>query len=460
MNVSSGSAIPVHSEAAGKDGWRSQLTFIMASSSTGAQIAGTDFRAARLHLPTLRLWQACLPWMLRQFCQVEQMEIPPEDVARLRALSGARLLIAPNHPTNADPTLLFALSKAADAPFHYLACRETFDGMGGLWGKIIQRLGAYSVVRGTADRESFRATRALLAAPAGKVVIFPEGEVYSQNDTLLPFHGGVVQMAFWALEDLRKAGENAGDVFLLPVGLRYRFAEDMTAAIGRSLAALEQTLGLTADSQDAPYPRLRRIGITLLETLETEYGVKRRGDADSDDLTPRMNAMKTLLLDRCAGLIGASHSPDMTLPERMRALINSVYAVTHEEPTEARSPYRERLHREQAARVAPLLRDLNRVANWIAAQDNYVRERPTPERMADNLRRLEVEIFGKARLRGRQIAIVRVGEPISLAARYDAYREDRRDAVARVTGELEQAVQRLLDASAQNVGDPPDALNK
>ena len=384
--------------------------------------------------------------MLRRFCDVAAVDIPAADVARLKALRGERLLLAPNHPTNVDPSLLFALSKAAETPFHYLACRETFDGLGGLWGKIIQRLGAYSVVRGTADRESFRATRALLSAPAGKVVIFPEGEVYSQNDSLLPFHGGVVQLAFWALEDCRKAGEPDADVCLLPIGLRYRFAQDMTAPILRSIAALEKTLGLSAAPQEETYTRLRRVGITLLEALEAEYGLKRKDDGD--DLTPRMNAMKNLLLDRCAGLIGATHAPDMTLPERMRALINSVYAVTHEEPTEARPPYRERLHREQAARVAPLLHDLNRVANWIAVQDNYVRAQPTPERMADNLRRLEVEAFGKARLRGRQTALVRVGEPLSLAARYDAYKADRRGAVARVTGELEQAAQSLLDASA------------
>ena len=159
-----------------------------------------------------------------------------------------------------------------------------------------------------------------------------------------------------------------------------------------------------------------------------------------------MNALKALLLDRAAALIGVTLPADATLPERMRLLINSVYAVTREEPAAARSPYRERLHRQQAARAAPLMQDLNRVANWIAAQDNYVRAHPTPERMADTLRRLEVEAFGAARLRGLRRALVRVGEPMRLAACYDAYRADKRATVARVTHELEAAVQALLDA--------------
>ncbi|MBV9850193.1 MAG: 1-acyl-sn-glycerol-3-phosphate acyltransferase [Armatimonadetes bacterium] len=412
-----------------------------------ARTAGTDFRPARLHPPTLRLFWAALPLLLRRFCDVVRVDIPPEDIARLKSLAGERLLLTPNHPTNDDPALLFALSQAANVPFHYLACRETFDGLGGLWGRLIQRLGAYSVVRGTADRESFRATRELLAGPAGKVVIFPEGEVYSQNDTLLPFHSGVVQLAFWALEDARRAGDEQADVSLLPVAVRYCFVQDMTEPIARSLASLEEALGLVTEAGAEPYARLRRIGIAVLETMEAEYGLKRRGPG-AEDLTPRMNALKTLLLDRAAALIGVTLPPDATLPEKMRTLINSVYAVTREEPAARRSPYRERLHAQQAACVEPLMRDLNRVANWIAVQDNYVRARPTPERMADNLRRLEVEAFGAPRLRGPRRATVRVGDPFRLAPCYDAYRADKRATAARVTRDLEAAVQALLDASA------------
>lgn len=427
----------------------------MASSSPAARVAGIDFRPPRLHPPTLRLFQRLLPGLLRRVCGVVSVDIPAEDTRRLRALAGERLLLAPNHPTNDDPALLFALAQAAGMPFHYLCCREAFDHLYGLWGWLIQRLGAYSVVRGTTDRDSFRTTRALLSAPAGKVVIFPEGEMHSQNDTLLPFHMGVVQLAFWALEDLRKAGDPAASVSLLPVGLRYFFTEDMTAAIDGSLDRLRWAL-LPHDRKyrlkayDDQYEFLRDMGIKMLEVLEAEYGLKTKSAGGEADLTPRLHALKSLLLDRAAGLIGVPLPSDATLPERMRLLINAVYAATHDEAT-PRSPYQARVHRQQAARVAPLLQDLNRVANWIAVQDNYVRARPTPERMADTLRRLEIEAFGKSSLHGPRRALVRVGEPISLAPCYDAYRADKRATVARVTHELEAAVQGLLDTGKDSV---------
>ena len=417
----------------------------MAASSPAARIAGTDFRPPRLHLPTLRLFNALLPALLRRFCEVEAVEIAPEDVRRLQSLAGERLLLAPNHPTNDDPALLFALAQAAGQPFHYLACRETFDNLYGLWGPIIQRLGTYSVVRGTADRESFRMTRQLLAAPGGRVVIFPEGEMHSQNDTLLPFHAGVVQLAFWALEDVRKGEDPAGDVSLLPVALRYEFTRDMARPIRESLNRLEQAVCPPADPTADAYARLRRIGVHMLETLESEYGLKAKSAEDEPDLTPRLTALKAMMLDRAAALIGVPLPPDATQPERMRLLINSVYAVTSGEPDGPRTPYQARVHRQQAERAAPLLSDLNRVANWIAVQDNYVRARPTPERMADTLRRLEVETFGQARLHGPRRALVRLGEPMGLTSCYDAYRADKKGAVARVTHTLEQAVQGLLD---------------
>src|SRR6266540_3757362 len=152
----------------------------------------------------IALGRAVMGLVLRVRYKVVGVEIAQEDLARLRRIRNERAFIAPNHPSNAEPVILFTLSQRVDEPFFYVCCREAFDHFFGLWGRFLQKVGGYSIVRGVADRDSFRTTRALLRQPATKVVIFPEGEVYSQNDTLLPFQSGVIQLMFWALEDIRK----------------------------------------------------------------------------------------------------------------------------------------------------------------------------------------------------------------------------------------------------------------
>ena len=320
-----------------------------------------------------------LPWL-----NIVGVDYRPEDLTLLQNLADRRVLLTPNHPTNTEPALLFHLSGAVRQAFHFLACRESFDHWGGLWGGIIRRVGAFSVVRGTADRASFRATRELLSRPGAKLVIFPEGEVYSQNDSLLPFHSGVFQLAFWAMEDLRKAAEESGEalgnpdisLFIVPVAIKYRFVRDMSAAVEASLLRLEKFTG-DAPSPGAPhYNRLRRIGEAMLHSLETEYRLPVEKDAGAD-LTPRLNAVKEAILQRVAAAAGVALPKGDTLPERMRALIHVIETVTREEPKET-TPYDTELRRLQQDRSRPLLRDLSRLANWIAVYDGYVARASDP----------------------------------------------------------------------------------
>ncbi len=372
-----------------------------------------------------------------------------DDLARVRALAGERVLLVPNHPTNTEPALLFHLACRVGQPFHFLACREAFEPLFGLWGQVIRRVGAFSVVRGTADRASFRATRDLLASPKSKLVVFPEGEVYSQNDTLLPFNAGIFQLAFWALDDLRKTG---GDepLYVLPVALKYRFVRDMTPAIRASLARLERFNGLPVERTADAYERLRRIGLTMLCSVEREYRLPPpTGEAAESDLTPRMTAIKEAILQRVATAAGVALPKGDTLPDRMRALIHVVEEVTEGEPArEAPTPYERSLRNEQRERARPLLRDLKRLANYIALTDNYVRTDPTPERMADTIQRLERESFGHAILDGPRRCRVRIGEPINLAERYADYQKAKRAEVVRVTHEVEAQVLALLRDTA------------
>lgn len=92
--------------------------------------------------------------------------------------------------------------------------------------------------------------------------------------------------------------------------------------------------------------------------------------------------------------------------------------------------YERHLRDEHRRWVQPLMRDLDRLANWIAVCDGYVAAQPSTERMADLLHRLEIEILGpwpdaiavhelfpNSLLRGLCRCHVRIGSPIHIASR-------------------------------------------
>lgn len=390
--------------------------------------------------------RAVISPVLRLKYGVVEIEIGEEDVARLRRLRNERALIAPNHPSAAEPGIIFKLSHAVDEPFYYVSCREAFDHSRGLWGRCLQKLGAYSVVRGVADRESFRMTRSLLCKPATKIVLFPEGEVYSQNDTLLPFQSGVSQLMFWALEDIRKT-EPSGSLHIVPIAIKYRYVRDMQPAILAALGRLEQALALPLDSSLEPYPRLRRIAAAVLGAMEDDYSLKR--GPDDGDMNERIAAFKEALVQRVtSALCLPVREDERSLSQRMRALFNAVNQVTRDD-LPIKSEYEARLHAMQRERILPHLKDLDRLANLIAIQDGYVGALPTPERMADTLRRLETEVLGRAYCTGPRRCRVRVGESFDLAEHLTEYASDKRAAVRAVTGRLEEAVQGLLNEMTQ-----------
>ncbi len=435
-----------------------------------------DFRPAIPSRPALRLARAILPLAMRRRAIV-QIEISADDIKKLRSLRRERVVLTPNHPTNNDPAIVFELSRRARMPFHYLCCREAFDDWGGAWGKLIQRIGAYSVVRGTIDRESFRYTRGLLARPGAKLVIFPEGEVYSQNDSLLPFQSGAIQLAAWGREEARKTEPNA-QIFLLPCAVKYHFTQDVRPALRDKLKRLEKHLELKPSAADI-YSRLRRVSLKVLQQVEREYGLNWEEfhspeSHEAHDLSPRFDAAKNAGLERAAKLLEVE-VPRGTLPEKMRVLLHAAEVEMHsldgpqkhsldgpqkhdDKPEQngavatessddasdndasnaAPAVLRPLLQMDRAERVRRAWKDLRRLSNWIAVYDGYVRLNPSTEHIAEVVQRLEVEVFGEASIAGPRIATLRLGEPIPLPE------EINRKALPSLTLQLELAVGELL----------------
>lgn len=365
-------------------------------------------------------------------------------------------LLLCNHPTFVDPMVMFLLSGVVQRSFYYLAAHERFSGLEG-W--LFQRIGAYSIRRGQADRDSIAYTLKLLTQPDCKLVIFPEGGCSFQNDTVMPFRPGAVQMALQALSKTDR------DFYVVPISLKYRYTGQMTAIIEKTLTNLEQALQVTR--QGSYYDRLRQVAAAVMQRFEQEYGLS--PDPALLDWNQRITRLKTQVLDQYEQRLQLSSAPNEPNRERVyriqRAIETRSLAADNSnaspiDPRHGSGDARENDHQNNlaplSARPAPLgsnddweimRRSLSRVLNFDAIYDGYVAERPTPERFLDTLIRLERSVFeiDQPVTKGHRQAFLRIGQPVNLRLYRDDYQRDRSATVQRLTHQFQQTVQRNLD---------------
>ena len=261
---------------------------------------------------------------------------------------------------------------------------------GGIKSFFLQRLGTYSVVRASVDREAFRTTRKLLTEGKHPLVIFAEGEISRQNDTVLPFESGVVQLCFWALDDMAK-GDAVKPLYVVPIGIKYVYDEGMWDEIEAALTRLEREIFPQGSPAAADlYGRLRQIGIAMVSTLEREY--KLRADEDRS-LNERIETLREHILSQMEEFMGVI--PQTTTPPRtrIRTLKNLIDAEIYRE-TEGLSAYERQIHEQRLEKFQEFYPDLNRLFNFIAIYDGYVGENRSPERFLEVITRLEERFSG------------------------------------------------------------------
>jgi 1-acyl-sn-glycerol-3-phosphate acyltransferase len=156
-----------------------------------------DFRPPKDSPLLLNFIKICSPMYKKIGLGGVQLKIEKGALERFEKLKGKRTMICPNHSNRHDPQTMFFFGQAVGECFNYVAAREVFEWDGGMNGWWLQRIGAYSVVRGAPDRESFKTTKRILSEGKRKLVLFPEGEISRQNDTLLPLETGAAQSTFF-----------------------------------------------------------------------------------------------------------------------------------------------------------------------------------------------------------------------------------------------------------------------
>ncbi len=383
---------------------------------------------------------------IRKKLKVTEIEITDSDLEKLQSLQSKRCLLMPSHSGGFEPYLIVYLSKLLKVNFFYLAAMEAFQ-RNPVLGWIMQRMGSYSIIRGTADRKSFQMTKKILAEGKRWLVIFPEGQTVWQNDTVIPFQEGVTQMAFKAVENSDKDGLDSS-LTCIPMAIKYVYLKNMDSEIEDSLQRLESQFFTQAPPPlDSSYDRLLRIGSAMLTANEQKHKIK---PDDQKSFNERIQSMKEKVVQEIEEKLDIKPRADQLLLDRIRTCFNTLDCIICADAPS--SDYEQKLASEYIQSCQPLYYDLWRVLQLVAIYDGYVGESLTTERFLDVLCLLEMEVFNERRIWGPRKAIIKVCKPIDLKDALVDYKKDKRAVIHKTTLRLENSVREMLEELSEKYG--------
>lgn len=447
-----------------------------------------DFIPERFNPWVRRLVKVLLPGWVRW--QTDLVKIDVKNVEALARLYGDfqlgknRFAIAFRHPAPEDAygmarLLWHAVPNTAKElginlrPVHsHFIYDRGIPLWAGKWvGRLCSRLGGVSIQRGKLDLVALKAARQLLANGQFPLAAAPEGGNNGHNEIVSPLEPGVSQLAFWCVDDLVKA-KRSESVYIVPVGIQYRYMTPPWEAIDQLLSQLESRSGITGASTtvvppvELPtaqitnlYGRLYRLAEHLLTLMEGYYqqiyGLE-RPETDDKSANAKLAARLQHLLNGALAVAEKYFDlqPKGSVIDRCRRLEQAGWERIFREDLRngtALSPVERGLADRIAEEADLRMWHMRLVESFVAVTGRYVLEKPTAERfaetvllLADMVTRIQGENpFPRPSL-GKRKAMLTVGEPICVSDRWDDYKASRRKAVATLTKDLQGALEKLI----------------
>ncbi|MEM7577629.1 MAG: 1-acyl-sn-glycerol-3-phosphate acyltransferase [Planctomycetota bacterium] len=372
--------------------------------------------------------------------RIVEVRVEGGNDLRSRLASGDRLVLLPNHPTHADAAVFMEALRQLGLSSQLMAAYDVFL-RSRLDRFLMRRLGAFSVDRDASDPRPIKHAMEVLSVGKSALTIFPEGNVYLENDHVGPFQEGA---AFLSLRAQQKLGD-AGRILAVPVAIKASFVEDARPEVRKRLTRLAEAVGVpgldaTPDASD-PRSALMRLG-----TAAMKRNLKLRGldcpwetlgdEADEHaDLPGLIRCAASGIIDRLEAKLDLSPRDPDALAERVRACRRVIHDVRVD-------PSREADHAAAATWADEAILALR----LMSYRGTYLAEKTTVDRVAETAEKLEEDVFGKMpEPMGDRLAVVRFGEPIDLRERVSGGGK-LRHVVRAVTAEAEQGVQAGLDA--------------
>lgn len=361
-------------------------------------------------------------------CQHKVSEVNITGAKRLSELveDGHSVLVTPNHSDHADPGLMITVGKRNKFAFHFMAAREGFEA-GSLNRFVLQRGGAFSINREGGDVMAIKTAIKILEERKHPLVIFPEGEIYHHMETLDELNDGVASIALRAMKKLPHGKRG----YIVPSAIRLYNDPSAEAGISDRLTVLEKRILWKPRIDKSPVERILDLGSAILSIKEEEH----LGAAQSGTLDQRLVRLKEALVRQVESAHGVSNKSG-SIPKRIKA----IRAYIRKELTNEDSPPVKKRENE-------LYEQLDKV--FLAHQlysypGAYLNEKPSLDRIAETIYKLEEDLLGKAKHLGKRKAKVVFGEPIDVGSFLEDNGYNTKTGVNPLTGLIRERIQELL----------------
>ena len=344
--------------------------------------------------------------------------------------SGNSLLITPNHSDHADPHVLLHLNRAYKIPVHFVAAREVFEVNRGLNGKVLQRAGVFSIDREGSDVKAIKEAMRIVYEARCPLIMFPEGEIYHINEKLTPLNEGAASIMLKTAIRLKKEKKQIG-CYIIPTAMQYTYIDDISSTFSDAMSTLEQHLLWAPQDHLDIVERIYKFGEALLALKQKEL----LNQTLEGTLPEQLNAFIEIIISEIEkkyfSKIGNGSHPERI--RKARGKIRSLLLNNDNPPT--------------TQIIESCYIDLDKL--FFATQlysypGQYIREKPTDDRIAETILKFEEDVFGVYRIKGRRSARVIFCEPIDLYTYLDQHKTDSKSAVREVTTRIESAIQNVF----------------
>ncbi|MBE9046451.1 1-acyl-sn-glycerol-3-phosphate acyltransferase, partial [Pleurocapsales cyanobacterium LEGE 10410] len=326
--------------------------------------------------------------------------------------------------------------------------------------------------RGALDRVALRSIRDLYANGRFPLAAAPEGATNGHNEIISPIEPGIAQFGFWCQEDLLKA-ERSESVAIAPLGVRYIYQTAPWQYLDELLCQLEVESGLrnafdctiglvngvtpTATQEDTFYRRLITLAEHLLSLMEGFYSKFYQQKLDNQgELSHRLQALLDAALKVAEQSFGIKTNGNIS--DRCRrveqAAWNRIYRDDISE-LETLAPAVRGLADLVASEAELRLWHMRIVENFVSVTGQYVAEKPSVERYADTIlliwkmiARLKRESNPKPPYIGEKLAKLTAIPPFYIDDYWQQYQTNRRQAVANLTQDLQQALEKTITTAS------------